>query len=186
MIRWLVRFLDRPLSVGGTVTTADAIVVLGTQLADDDTLTRVGEERVSAGVALWRRGIAPRLVMTGGRSRFARHRLPEAVAMGRRAEALGVPFAAMAIESRSSTTAENAFRCAALLGGGRVVLVSQPFHLRRARLWFRRAGFDAVGFAVEDSIQFREPRLGLRWVVREYGALGRDLFRAGPRDRTRR
>jgi uncharacterized SAM-binding protein YcdF (DUF218 family) len=184
---WWLRALDWPLVVGGSMEGRDAIVVLGTQLADDDSLTRVGRERVVAGVELWRRGVAPRLVMTGGRSRRARHRLPEAVAMGLCAESLGVTPAALTIESRSSTTAENAFACAALLGAARVVVVSQPFHLRRARMWFRRAGFDAVGYAIADSLQYREPGRGLRWVLREYGALGRDLFfRGGSRDRRRR
>ena len=49
-------------------------------------------------------------------------------------------------------------------------LVTQPFHTRRARWYFRRAGFEALAWHVEDSIEYREPRRALRWIAREYAA----------------
>ena len=52
----------------------------------------------------------------------------------------------------------------------RVWVVTQPFHLRRALFWFRRAGFEPLGWHIDESVQYREPWRGLKWVVREYGA----------------
>lgn len=185
--RLIVRGLSRPLEARGDTARADAIVVLGAPLRPDGSLSFVAEERVRAGVALWRQGVAPRLVLTGGHGPRAAADLPaEAEAMARRARELGVPDEALALETESTNTSENASFSAALLGPGRrVVVVTQPFHLRRAVLWFRRVGLRATGHHIADSLQY-ESRSGLRWVLKEYGSLARDLLvtrrpgRAGP------
>jgi uncharacterized SAM-binding protein YcdF (DUF218 family) len=156
---------------------ADAIVVLGAPVGPDGRLGPVLEERVRAGVALWAAGRAPRLCLSGGLAQGARER--EAVAMARFARTLGVPGDALVVEDQSATTRENAFFVARALGTeARIWLVSQPFHLRRARMWFVRAGFaDVRPWLIADSLQFREPGRGWRWVWREYLALARDGLR---------
>jgi uncharacterized SAM-binding protein YcdF (DUF218 family) len=93
--------------------------------------------------------------------------------MAVRARALGVPADALRVERESLSTADNARHTARLLaaeGRTRVWLVTQPFHTRRARAWFRRAGLEARAWFADDSIQYRLPRHGLRWVVNEYAA----------------
>jgi uncharacterized SAM-binding protein YcdF (DUF218 family) len=173
--RFLVRVLGRPLIVAGPAGRVDAIVVLGAPLGADGCLTDVLAERVRAGVALWMRGVAPVLCMTGGVTRGAP--VSEAEAMAAAARAAGVPESALLVEPTALTTHENARNVARLLGAARVVLVTQPFHLRRARLWFRRYGLDACGWLIADSVQFRAPARGLRWVLREYLGLSRDVLR---------
>ncbi len=174
----LVRVLGRPLERHDVVERADAIVVLGAPVRSDGTLTDVVEERVRAGVTLWRRGVAPLLCMTGGRGPGIVAEVSEAEAMARRARELGVPEAAIVLEAASRNTSTNAKNIKVLLDGsraGRVVVVTQPFHSRRAVLWFRRVGLTAVAWRIEDSVQFRQPRRGLRWVLKEYASLARDL-----------
>jgi uncharacterized SAM-binding protein YcdF (DUF218 family) len=61
------------------------------------------------------------------------------------------------------------------MSSDRVVVVTQPFHSRRAVLWFRRVGLQAVAWRIDESLQFREPRRGLRWILKEYASLARDL-----------
>jgi uncharacterized SAM-binding protein YcdF (DUF218 family) len=180
MIERVVRVLGRPLEVGGA-RRADAIVVLGSPTRADGSLTEIGEERVVAGVQLWKRGVAPIVCMTGGRSPRARAQgvMSEAEAMAARARALGVSAAAILEERESRFTKENATRAAPILraaGVRSVVIVTQPFHLRRGVLWFRRCGFEAHGHVIEDSVQFAQPRRGLKWIVREWGSLLRDLI----------
>lgn len=173
----MVRLVGRPLEQRGPGGPADAIVVLGAPLSPGGGLSAIVEERVAAGVGLWRQGVAPLLCMTGGQSPRARDNVPEAIAMAQRARALGVPESALRVESASRFTKENALHAAELLrkdGVTRVVIVTQPFHLRRAVLWFRRVGFEARGWLITDSLQFAEPRRALRWVLREYPALLRD------------
>jgi uncharacterized SAM-binding protein YcdF (DUF218 family) len=172
--RWLGRILAWPLEVRDGAEVADAIVVLGTPVRPDGQLSGVGEERVQTGVELWRRGFAPVLCISGGGpGRIIPDHPREADAMAARARALGVPDDALRVERESLSTAENARHTASLLaaeGRRRVWLVTQPFHTRRARAWFRRAGLEARAWYATDSIQYRLPRHGLRWVVNEYAA----------------
>jgi uncharacterized SAM-binding protein YcdF (DUF218 family) len=177
----LARWLGGPLARVPRATGADAIVVLGAPLRPDGSLSNVLAERVAAGVALFHAGCAPLLVMTGGRGTWIReHAQPasEASAMAAAAEEAGVPPGALIREETSSNTSRNAFAtrdCLAGRGVSRIIIVSQPFHLRRALLWFRRAGFEASGHVIEAGLQERDPRRALRWIAKEYVSLVRDL-----------
>ncbi len=166
----VARLLEAPLVVGaGRIEGRDAIVVLGAPLAPDGALSTVVAERVAGGVALWKAGGGPRLVMSGGYGPGATR--AEAPAMAEVARAAGIPEAALVIEARSRTTAENAREVAALLSpGARVWLVTQPFHGRRARRCFRRAGLDAEVWHLADSLEYRDRRRALSWLAREYAA----------------
>jgi len=166
----VVRVLGWPLAHGRTrVDAADAIVVLGAPLTADGRVTQVLIERIRAGMALLDAGVAPLLVMSGGRTRGAS--VAEAQAMAAWARGQGVAERALLVEDASATTYENAKNIADLLlprGLRRVVLVTTPFHLRRSVRWFRRFGFAAEGYHIVDSFQYREPARGLRWIGREY------------------
>lgn len=167
----LVKILGAPLSRAHEPSPADAIVVLGSRLHADGSLSGVGEERVSAGVALWKLGLAPVLALTGGRDGKAGAAISEAAALARRAQALGVPESDLRIESEASNTADNARFTAKILlpeNRRRVWIVTQPFHLRRALFWFRRAGFDPLGHRIENGIQDRNPQLAAKWIAQEY------------------
>lgn len=172
----IVRLLSRPLETRDEFATADAIVVLGAPLRADGSVTPVVEERVRAGVELWRRGAAPVVCFTGGRSRWAKHDSTEADAMAVLARTLGMPGEAIVLERESRYTMENAVNSRSLLDGCcSVWVVTTPFHLRRASLWFRRVGFQTRGHYINDSVQFSRPGRALRWVAKEYLSLARDL-----------
>ncbi len=161
----LARLLGAPLEVADRAgVPADAIVVLGAPPG------RVLDERVAAGLALWRDGAAPRIAVTGAGA--------EAETMARVLRASGVPDDALIVEPTARTTAENAARIAELLGAGATVwLVSQPFHLRRARRLFRRAGLAPRCWRIPHGLQDQEPRRALRWIGREYASWAKTLLR---------
>ncbi len=86
----------------------------------------------------------------------------------------GVRADAIVVEDRSRSTAENAREVAALLpAGARIWIVTQPFHGRRARRCFRRVGLDAEVWHLADSLEYRDRRRALAWLVREYAAWAR-------------
>lgn len=157
MVSALVRALSRPLEPSRPPQPADAVVVLGAPLGP------LLDERVRAGVRLWREGLAPLICLTG---------YGEASDMARHAASLGVPGSAIVVEPSARNTAENARRTAALLlpARPRVWVVTQPFHLRRAAFWFRVAGFDPLPFRIPDSVQYARADHGLGLVLGEYGA----------------
>jgi uncharacterized SAM-binding protein YcdF (DUF218 family) len=172
----VVRWLGAPLRIADPVAAVDAIVVLGAPLRGDGELGDVVGERVAAAVALWRAGGAPLVCVTGG-STGAGHN--EADAMAEAVIAAGVPSTAVRRERVSRSTDDNARLTAALLAadGVRTVwLVTQPFHGRRARRCFRRAGLEARVWPIVDSLEYRQPRRAARWIAREYAAWARDLL----------
>jgi uncharacterized SAM-binding protein YcdF (DUF218 family) len=160
---------------------ADAIVVLGAPLRADGSLTPQAEERVRAGIALYQRGIAPVLCLVGGHGPAAIAGTgAEAEGMARWVRAAGVPESAIRVDRESTCTQTNARRAAELLlpeGRRRVWLVTQPFHTRRALLYFRRAGFEPRAWHIADSIEYRDARRALKWIGREYAAWGLALVR---------
>jgi uncharacterized SAM-binding protein YcdF (DUF218 family) len=150
---------------------ADVIVVLGCAVRADaagPALVR----RMDCAIALFRRGVAPRLLLSGGGPRRN-----EAAAMRDLALAGGVPAAAILIEAASRNTNENATFTARLMrdeGIASLVLVSEAYHLPRARLLFRAAGL------VITSVAHPAPRGLLReWPLwlRECAALAVSLLR---------
>jgi uncharacterized SAM-binding protein YcdF (DUF218 family) len=137
---------------------ADVLVVLGAALAADGGLGPALAERVEAGVRAFKAGVAPRLLMTGAL---------EATAMKRRAMELGVPGEAIVVEHTARTTRENALFSSALLrkeGLGRVLIVTQRYHRRRAVAAFRRVGIDAA------PLEFRSRRERPKQLLRELAA----------------
>ena len=164
------RALGWPLASVSAAGPADAVVILGAPI------------RERAGVDLHRAGLAPVVCVVGGHCpRGHEHTPAEIEGMARLVRALGVPEAAIRVDRLSTSTVTNAARAAAILlpeGRRRVWLVTQPFHLRRARFHFRRAGFDPLGWHIEASVQYARPDQALRWIAREYAAWALALARA--------
>jgi uncharacterized SAM-binding protein YcdF (DUF218 family) len=136
-------------------TGADVLVVLGAALTPDGRLGPALAERVEAGVSAWKSGLAPRLLMTGAY---------EASAMRQRAIELGVPAEAILLEHTALTTRENALFSGEILrqnGLRRALLVTQPYHRRRAVAAFRRTGISA------EALKFRSQRDTLKQHGRE-------------------
>jgi len=153
------RVLAAPLALGAAGGGADVIVVLGAALAADGRLGPALERRVRAGVEAFRDGRAPWLLMTGAL---------ESAAMRARAVELGAPPDAILCEPTALTTRENALRCAAILrarGFERALIVTQPYHLRRAVAAFRNAGVAAEPLPASDGGD------SLLQIAREYVAL---------------
>jgi uncharacterized SAM-binding protein YcdF (DUF218 family) len=150
---------------------ADAIVVLGNRPPADaeGRITPELARRMRRGVELFERGLAPRLVVTGGASRG----VVEADVMARYAEAHGVPASAILRERRASDTAENAGLSVRALCEGRpecaprVIVVTSPHHLRRAVTLFRCAGA-RVQYAASDPPEDRGAQIAA--AAYEYGA----------------
>lgn len=134
---------------------ADVIVVLGNRPPVDAEGNVMPEtrRRVEAGVELFKAGLAEEMVMAGGP---APHDRVEAEVMRDLAVELGVPAHAIRMERRSRDTIENARNTVALLCGGMqpcypsVIVVSSPYHLRRARYLFECAGARVQTAASED------------------------------------
>ena len=137
---------------------ADAIVVLGAGVSRDGVLTDSSLRRLMGGLVLYRRGLAPRLVLMGP----AHQGSPiEAEVRAALALDLGIPPSAIVVEGGGLTTLQEAALAARRvhdLGGQRVLLVTSIPHMRRARRFFERAGLEVVAApAVEISPNPQSP-----------------------------
>jgi len=174
----LASLLESPLVIREPFAALDAIVVLGAPLGPGDTLSPALAERVAAAAALWRAGGGGCVVATGGVTRGTQR--AEADAIAEALQALGVPE--VLVERRSLTTRDNARLTAPMLaarGVRSLWIVTQPFHGRRGAWLFRRAGFAAHVWHIDDSVEYRDRRRALRWLVREYAAWARQLLLRG-------
>lgn len=112
---------------------AQAIVVLGAAQYDGDPSPAL-RGRLTHAAALYQRGIAPILVVTGGRQ--PGDRFTEATASARYLHEQGVPESALRREVSGRSTYESLAATARFLrpeGIAEVVLVSDPYHSLRLR-----------------------------------------------------
>ena len=123
---------------------ADAIVVLGAAQYQGRP-SPVLRARLDHAVGLYARGLAPRLVLTGG---IAEGDTASEAAVSRTyVLRAGVPDSALLLENDGRTTSQSLRAVAQLLGARgmrRVILVSDPFHLFRASIVARREGLEVL------------------------------------------
>ena len=123
---------------------ADVVVVLGARVLADGTPSGTLRARTEKAVELYRQGVAPRLLFSGGVGVYPP---AEARVMRELAVSLGVPAEACLLEEESHSTEQNAHLSARVLrelGARRVVVVSDPYHLLRARQYFRLEGYEVA------------------------------------------
>ncbi|HEY8448636.1 MAG TPA: YdcF family protein [Thermomicrobiales bacterium] len=159
---------------------ADAIVVLGAAQYDGRP-SPVLEARLETALAAYQAGLAPLIVVTGGRQegdRFTEAETERAYLIDH-----GVPASAILSENEGRSSWESMQGVAAILDERdltRVLLVSDGFHLFRLKLMARELGLTAYGIPARNSPI--RPRSGaeLDYVIRE--AAGVVAFVAGMRD----
>ncbi len=114
------------------------------------------------------------IIASGG---VGKHAPAEAELIRRICRDLGVPDTAIRVEAKSTSTHENLAFSQPLLDDphGPVVLVSDLYHLPRARLVARRLGIRAS--AAHPGLRRRNPLRYLRLSLRELAALAWYLIR---------
>jgi uncharacterized SAM-binding protein YcdF (DUF218 family) len=103
------------------------------------------ERRLLAALALYQKGLAPRIAVAGGKA--AGDALSEGEAGCRYLMARGVPREALLCETRSQSTYQNLLFLRPHLEG-RVLLVTDAPHLPRALFLARLLGLEAEGYPV--------------------------------------
>lgn len=137
--------------------SADVIIVLSAGVSRDSVqLDDYSRARVEAGVDLWRRGVAPEILMSGGPDLRVGIHLAEA--MKRYAISLGAPEPLVLVEGNSISTFENArftLDVARDQNWRRAVVVTDDFHLLRAwtlfQFWSREDDVEIVALAAADG-----------------------------------
>ena len=123
---------------------ADVIIVMGAAQYQGKP-SPVLRSRLDHAVALWQRGLATRLVLTGGFG--TGDTLSEAGVSRRYVMSRGVPDSAILLESAGRTSSQSMRSAIDLMRGQRLrtaIVVSDPFHMLRLEIIGRRYGIEPL------------------------------------------
>jgi vancomycin permeability regulator SanA len=136
LLAWAIIARQLAPSSNTALTRFDAIIVLGTP-ADSDGNPRPNMlSRVTEAVREYKRGVAPRLILTGGPTH---NNFVEARVMARTAQAQGIPESAIVMEPQAIDTIENACYSVRIMrahGWRSAEVIAGAYHLPRAGLIF--------------------------------------------------
>jgi len=146
---------------------ADAIVVLGAAQYNGQP-SPVLRARLDHAAALWRGGLAPVIIATGGVG--DRDTVSEADVARRYLARSGVPDSALLVEGAGRSSVPSLRAAAAQVrarGGQRVVLVSDGFHMARLVVIARRFGLEPLASPAPGSPIRRSLRRELGYILAE-------------------
>ena len=150
----LVWLMAEPLKVATPVTTADAIVVFAGGVGESGKAGGGAQERIAHAIDLYKAGVSQHLVLSSGYVYSFR----EAEVMRMTAIDRGVPADAIVLEEQATNTYQNVVFVRDILRAHRwtsAVLVSSPYHMRRALLvWHKAAPEVSVAAAPPPRSQF--------------------------------
>ena len=146
---------------------SDAIIVMGAAQYNGRP-SPVLQSRVDHAIDLYRRGLAPTILFTGGVG--TGDTISEAEVARRYAVESGVPDTVILVEMRGRTSAESIGEAARILHDrslASALLVSDPFHMLRLEMLAKRGGLDGRRAPVPLGPIERNASLSLRYVLRE-------------------
>jgi uncharacterized SAM-binding protein YcdF (DUF218 family) len=135
--------------LGALILIGHALAVSDPLVSSDVIVAISGDTgpRTETAIALWKQGLAPLLIFSG--ASLDPDSVSSAEIMKREAVRQGVPEQAIVLEPLSASTEENAQLTAQLMkdrGLRTAILVTSPYHQRRASVLFERA-FAPLGLA---------------------------------------
>ena len=154
-----------------SISSADAIVVLGASVFADGTPSGLLQDRLDDGIALYFAGVAPKLIMSGDNGTESYN---EVRVMKQYAIAQGVPSEDIFCDHAGFSTYESMYRAKYVFGCQRIVVATQTYHLYRA-LWSAKSlGMQATGVPSD----YHEYQKQLQYDIREVPARTKDFFKA--------
>jgi uncharacterized SAM-binding protein YcdF (DUF218 family) len=169
-------WVAEPLQVVELARKADAIVVFAGGVGESGKARGGYQERVKQAVDLYQQGLASHVIFSSGYAFVFR----EAKVMKELAVALGVPASEIFVETKAVDTHQNVIYVAEILQQHQwqsILLVSSPYHMRRAMLAWRKSAPEIQVIAAPVPVsQFYAHGRGatleqLRGILQEYLAI---------------
>ncbi len=135
----------------------DAIIVLGGVSSYDDALERIqfsrGADRLMQALELWKKGVAPKIIFTGGSGSILHADHLESDRIKKYLHDAGIPDSVMIYENQSRNTHENATMTKPLLQKinptGHYLLITSGFHMRRSLGCFSKEGISVSPYSTD-------------------------------------
>lgn len=151
----------------------EAIVVLGASVLSDGSPSNMLEDRLRGAVELYKKGIAPKIIVSGDCS--IENEYDETVPMKNYCVAHGVPASDIIIDGEGYSTYESMYNVVERMGYKSIIVVTQKYHTYRAVYTARQLGADADGFATNYRDYMFFPQLQRDF--REIAARIKDFFK---------
>lgn len=150
--------------------SADCILVLGAGVKEDGTPNYMLEDRLSAALALYRVGAAPKLLLSGD---HGRKQYDEVNAMKKYMIDAGVPEEDLFLDHAGFSTYETMYRAGAVFEVQKAIVVTQEYHQYRALYIGKELGLQVIGVA-SDQARYRGQTLR---DLREIAARDKDFLK---------
>ncbi len=170
-------YIASPLLQADSPRQADAIVVFAGGAGESGKSGQGYEERVQRAVELYQGSFAHQIIFSSGYV----HLFHETAVMKALAVSLGIPGDHILLETESKSTHENVVNVSRLLnqnGWRSILLVSSPYHMRRASGVFARTApsIQVIKTPVEDSPFYFRKQIGMtigqfHGILHEYAAI---------------
>lgn len=144
----------------------DCIMVLGASVHSDGTPSQMLRDRLDKGIELYKKGVAPKLLMTGDNGHIEYN---EVEAMKQYAIEAGIPEKDIFLDHAGFSTYESMFRARDVFNVKSMVIVTQKYHEYRAIYIAKKLGLEVDGVYCKD--------------VRYGGQLARDFREVLARDK---
>lgn len=131
----------------------DCIIIYGCLVLKDGTPCNVLKDRLDKGIELYKKGAAPKIIMSGDHSSDEYN---EVAVMKQYAINAGVPSEDIFMDHKGYSTYETAYRAKEVFEANKVILVTQEYHLYRAVYIAKKLGIKAYG--VSSTFTMHETR----------------------------
>ena len=128
---------------------ADCIMVLGAGVYSDGSPTPMLRNRLETGIALYKAGAAPKILLTGDNGQ---EEYNEVAVMLAYVEEKGVPKEDIFLDYAGFSTYESVYRAKAIFQVEKAIVVTQTYHLFRALYGCRRMGIEALGAGSDQEV----------------------------------
>ena len=149
---------------------ADCILVLGCGVRPDGTPSLMLTDRLETGIALYRAGVAEKLLMSGD---HGTEDYDEVNTMKRIAKESGVPSADIFMDHAGFSTYDSVYRAKNIFGAENIIIVSQKYHLYRALYISEKLDVKAAGVSANLNTYGGQ----LKRDIREIIARDKDFFK---------
>lgn len=137
----------------------DCIMILGAGIKDRDTPSEILKDRLDAGIALYKKGIAPKILLTGDNGQKEHNELHT---MLNYCIKHGVPKCDIFCDHAGFSTSESMVRARNIFDVKKLIIVTQKYHEYRAIYLAEAEGMDAIGVSADqhdfEGMMYREGR----------------------------
>lgn len=153
---------DKIFTVDSVSGGYDCIIILGCGVKDDGRPSDMLYDRIITGVELYKKGIAPRILMSGDHGRTD---YDEVGTMKKYAVDMGIPEDAVFCDHAGFSTYESMVRANKVFGIENAVVVTQSYHLYRALFDAESFGIDAYGVSADVRRYLGQTNRNIREII---------------------